>query len=320
MSYKQLTQEQRYQLYRMNEMGLLQKDIAFILGFSAPTISRELKRNAGKRGRYTLGAHKLALKRRDNKSKPRISASQWEMVEGYIQLDFSPEQIADWLKRWKLLNISHEWIYQYIHNDKQRGGDLHKHLRCKKKNRKRYGGVRNNQSLCDRVSIEDRPKIVNNRRRYGDWEVDTVIGRQGGKVLVTLVERKSKLSIIGLSINKTAQAVKDTLVRLLSSLSSYVHTLTYDNGSEFAQHKEVDEALDSQGYFARPFCSGDRGLNENTNGLIRQYLPKRSSFDDVPESKIEWIMERLNNRPRKTLKGRTPNEVFFSGNRIALTT
>jgi IS30 family transposase len=134
-----------------------------------------------------------------------------------------------------------------------------------------------------------------------------------------LVERKSKLSVIGLSINKTAQAVKDTIISLLRSLSSCVHTLTYDNGPEFAQHVAIDKVLKSQAYFARPYCSGDRGLNENTNGLIRQYLPKRSSFDDVSDSAIEWIMERLNNRPRKTLNGRTPNEVFFRGNRIALT-
>jgi IS30 family transposase len=320
MSYKQLTQEQRYQLYRMNEMSLTQKDMALILGVSASTISRELRRNVGKQGRYIKGAHKLALDRRKCKSKPRISPADWKMVEGFLRLDFSPEQVSDWYKRWKLLRISHEWIYQYIHDDKQRGGALHTHLRCKKKNRKRYGGVRNNQSLCDRVSIEDRPAIVNKRKRYGDWEVDTVIGRQGGKVLVTLVEPKSKLSIMGLATNKTAQAVKETLVQLLSSLRRHVHTLTYDNGPEFAQHKEIDIALKSQGYFARPYCSGDRGLSENTNGLIRQYLPKRSSFDDVPQSKIEWIMERLNNRPRKTLKGRTPNEVFFRGSRIALTT
>ena len=290
MSYKQLTQEQRYQLYRMNEMSLTHKDIALILGVSASTISRELKRNVGQQGRYIKEAHKLALDRRRHKSKPRISPADWRMVEGFLRQDFSPEQVSDWFKR------------------------------CKKKHRKRYGGVRNNQSLCDRVSIEDRPAIVNKRKRYGDWEVDTVIGRQGGKVLVTLVERKSKLSIMGLATNKTAQAVKETLVQLLSSLSSHVHTLTYDNGPEFAQHKEIDTALKSQGYFARPYCSGDRGLSENTNGLIRQYLPKRSSFDEVPQSKIEWIMERLNNRPRKTLKGRTPNEVFFRGSRIALTT
>lgn len=320
MSFKQLTHEQRYQLYRMNKMPLTQKEMAVILGVSASTISRELKRNKGKQGRYTKGAHKLALQRRKNKSRHRISCADWEMVKGYIRQEFSPEQIASWLKRWKLLNISHEWIYQYINSDKHRGGDLHTYLRCKKKNRKHYGGVRKNQSLRDRVSIEERPDIVTKRRRYGDWEVDTVIGRQGGKVLVTLVERKSKLSIMGLAMNKTAQAIKDILVRLLCSLSSHVHTLTYDNGPEFAHHKLVDKALNCQGYFARPYCSGDRGLSENTNGLIRQYLPKGSSFDYVPDSKIEWIMERLNNRPRKTLKGRTPNEVFFRGSRIAFMT
>ena len=202
MSYKQLTQEQRYQLYRMNEMSLTQKEIALILGVSASTISRELRRNIGKQSHYIKGAHKLALDRRRHKSKPRISPADWKMVEGFLRQDFSPEQVSDWFKRWKLLRVSHEWIYQYIHDDKQRGGTLQRHLRCKKKNRKRYGGVRYNQSLCDRVGIEDRPAIVNKRRRYGDWEVDTVIGRQGGKVLVTLVERKSKLSIMGLAMNK----------------------------------------------------------------------------------------------------------------------
>ena len=317
---KQLTQEQRYQLYHMIGMSLKQNEMARILGVSASTISRELKRNRNTKGRYTKEAHKLALDRRKSKSKPRLRSSDWKLVESFLKLDFSPEQISDWFKRWKLLRVSHEWIYQYIRKNKQCEGMLYTHLRCKKKNRKCYGRVRNNQSLRDRVGIEDRPAIVNNRRRYGDWEVDTVIGEQGGKVLVTLVERKSKLSLIGLAMDKTAQAVKDTLIRILSPLSTHVHTLTYDNGPEFAQHKLVDQALNSQGYFARPYRSGDRGLSENTNGLIRQYLPKRSSFDEVPESYIQLIMERLNNRPRKTLKGRTPNEVFFRGNRIAFTT
>ena len=318
MSYKQLTQEQRYQLYRMNNMSLKQKDMAIVLGVSASTISRELKNNAGKRGQYIKGAHQLALQRRRYKSKPRITASDWQLIESYLRLDFSPEQISDWLKRLKRLRISHEWIYQYIQNDKDQGGDLHKHLRCKKKNRKCYGGIRNNRSLVGRVGIEERPEIVNSRQRYGDWEVDTVIGRQGGKVLVTLVERKSKLSLIGLAQNKTAKAVKETLLQLLNSLSNHVHTLTYDNGSEFAEHQAIDKALGSQAYFARPFCSGDRGLSENTNGLIRQYLPKRSSFDQVKQKTLNWIMNRLNNRPRKTLNARTPNEVFFKATKIAL--
>jgi len=320
MAYKQLTQEQRYHLYEMIQTKLSQKEMAQILKVSESTISRELKRNTGKRGQYLKSAHQLALTRRKGKAKSRFTEEDWQLIESYIKRQVSPEQISLRLKYKKRLSISPEWIYQYIHEDKQQGGKLYTHLRCKMKNRKKYGGTRKINNIRNRVSIEERPKIVDSRRRYGDWEVDTVIGRQGGKVLVTLVERKSKLSLMALSINKTATQVKDTLIALLKSLSSYVHTLTYDNGPEFAQHEKVDEALQSQGYFAHPFCSGERGLSENTNGLIRQYLPKKSSFDDTPQTKIQFIMDRLNNRPRKALNGRTPNEVFFSGKRIALTT
>ncbi len=320
MSYKQLTQEQRYQLYQMNKMGFLQKAIAAILGTSASTICRELKRNVGKHGYYLKSAHQLALTRRKGKAKSRFTEANWRLIERYIKHQVSPEQISLRLKQKKRLSISPEWIYQYIHEDKHQGGDLHTHLRCKKKNRKKYGGYRKINNICNRVSIEERPKIVDSRRRYGDWEVDTVIGRQGGKVLVTLVERKSKLSLMGLSMNKTAHAVKDIIIQLLASLKSYVHTLTYDNGPEFAQHEAISKSLKSKGYFAHPFCSGERGLSENTNGLIRQYLPKKSSFDETSQTKIQLIMHRLNNRPRKALNGRTPNEVFYSGKRIALAT
>jgi len=319
MPYTQLTQDQRYHLYEMNNMSMLQKDMATILGVNPSTISRELKRNAGKRGDYIKSAHQLALARRKNKSLRRISDECWRIVEGYLRQDCSPEQVALRLKYLKEPSPSPEWIYQYIENDKIQGGDLHTHLRCKKKNRKRYGGSRNNCNIRNRVSIEERPQVVDDRSRFGDIEVDTVIGRQGGKVLVTLVERKSKLSLIGLSINKTAKAVKDVIIGLLASLSSYVHTLTYDNGPEFAEHEAIDKALKSQGYFAHPYSSWERGLSENTNGLIRQYLPKKMSFDEVTEETIKWIMDRLNNRPRKALKGRTPNEVFYADERIALT-
>jgi IS30 family transposase len=320
MNYKQLTQEQRYQIYEMKHMQLRQKDIARILAVSESTISRELKRNCGSRGHYLKSAHQLTLKRRLGKSKPRFTQAYWQRIERYLRREVSPEQISCRLKYKKKQSISPEWIYHYIGADKQKGGTLHTHLRCKKKNRKVYGGYRKINNIRNRVSIEERPNIVDSRRRYGDWEVDTVIGRQGGRVLVTLVERKSKLSLMALSVNKKAQTVKDTIVTLLASLSSYVHTLTYDNGPEFAQHEAIDKALDSQGYFAHPFCSGERGLSENTNGLIRQYLPKKSSFDQTSVEKIQMIMDRLNNRPRKALNGRTPNEVFFSGKRIALAT
>lgn len=314
---KQLTQEQRYQLWRLNKMPYLQKQIAEIMGVSASTISNELRRNCNRLGQYTKQAHQIALSRRKSKSKPRITPQDWQMIEKSLRLDLSPEQISLRLAYEKRLKISHEWIYQYIDKDKAQGGDLYTHLRCKKKNRKKYGGIRNSRSLKGRIGIEERPEIVNQRGRYGDWEVDTVIGHQGGKVLVTLVERKSKLSLIGLADNKTALAVKDTLLTLMRSLSTYVHTLTYDNGPEFAQHKMIDKVLKSQGYFARPYCSGDRGLSENTNGLIRQYLPKRNSFDYLNSDYLKMIMKRLNNRPRKTLNARTPNEVFFEATQIA---
>ena len=317
MSHKQLTQEQRYHLYEMNKMSLLQKDMATVLGVHPYTISRELKKNVGKRGEYIKGSHKLALARRKNKSKRRISDECWQLVEGELRQDHSPEQVSIRFNYLNQPSPSPEWIYQYIANDKLQGGSLHTHLRCKKKNRKRYGGTRNSSNIRNRVSIEARPKIVDERSRFGDIEVDTVIGRQGGKVLVTLVERKSKLSFIGLSVNKTAEAVKNVIIDLLSSLSSCVKTLTYDNGPEFAKHEAIDVALESQGYFAHPYASWERGLNENTNGLIRQYLPKKMSFDDVSEEKIQWIMGRLNNRPRKALQGQTPNEVFYTDERIA---
>lgn len=317
MAHKQLTQDQRYHLYRMLQTELKQYQMADILGVDPSTISRELKLNSGKRGNYLKNAHCLTLARRKGKVKPRIPFEQWSRVEYWLEHDFSPEQVSDWLEDREDIHISHEWIYQYIKKDRRNGGKLYSHLRGKSSHRKKYGSTWNKSVLGERLSIKERPEFINQRKYYGDWEVDTVIGRQGGVVLVTLVERKSKLCRIGLATNKTAQAVKETMLELLSKVSSFVHTLTYDNGPEFARHREIDKKLQSQAYFARPYCSGDRGLNENTNGLIRQYLPKRSSFDDITQDTIDFIMYRLNNRPRKTLKVRTPNEVFYQGTNIA---
>lgn len=320
MSNKQLTQSQRYHLYEMVQLKMLQKDMAKVLGVHPSTISRELRRNKGKRGGYIKGAHQLALARRKNKSKRRISDQCWSLVEAYLRFDLSPEQVALRLRHLKQCSPSVEWIYQYISKDKQQGGDLHTHLRGKRKHRKKYGGVRKkSHSIRNRTSISDRPAVVDERSRYGDMEVDTMIGQPGGKVLVTLVERKSKLSFIGLSENKSAQSVKEVIINLLSSLAGSIKTLTYDNGPEFAEHEAIDKSLKTKGYFADPYASWQRGLSENTNGLIRQYLPKKTSFDNVTHETIKWIMHRLNNRPRKALGGMTPNEVFFSNNQIAFT-
>jgi IS30 family transposase len=317
MAQEQLTQSQRYHLYRMVKTDLKQYQMADILGVHPCTISRELKLNSGKRGNSLKNAHYLTLARRKDKVKPRITPRLWARVEYWLRQDFSPEQVSDWLEEREDIYISHEWIYQYIKKDKYNGGTLHSHLRGKPSHRKKYGSTWHKNVLGERLTIAERPEFINQREHYGDWEVDTMIGRQGGAVLVTLVERKSKLCRIGLAINKTAEAVKEMMLKLLSPLSSFVHTLTYDNGPEFAKHSEIDEDLKSQAYFARPYCSGDRGLNENTNGLIRQYLPKRSSFDEVTQEKLDFIMHRLNNRPRKTLNVKTPNEVFYKGTNIA---
>ena len=208
-------------------------------------------------------------------------------------------------------SVSPEWIYQYILTDKKAGGDLHAYLRCQKKRKKRYGSPDKRGQLKNRVSIDERPSIVDERKRVGDWEMDLIIGRLGGSVFMTAVERKTRFTVIALAANKTAEAVKDAILGALSPLAAQVETLTYDNGKEFALHEVIAEQLNAQGYFAHPYHSWERGLNENTNGLIRQYAPKGSSFDDMTSKSIQNIMDKLNNRPRKCLDFKTPNQVLF---------
>ena len=313
-AYAQLTQEQRYQIAALLEAGQTQTEISHILGVHKSTISRELQRNQGLRGYRPKQAHEFAVERRQDKAQTRIAAEHWQWVEQLICEDWSPEQISLWLGAAGRCRISHEWIYLYIYTNQREGGELHRHLRCQKKRKKRYGSQDRRGQIKDRVSIEERDAIVEERSRIGDWEVDTVIGTLGGCVLVTLAERKSRLSLIGLSPDKSAQSVKEVMLRLLIPHAARVHTLTYDNGKEFAHHLEVSERLNAKGYFAHPYHSWERGLNENTNGLIRQYLPKGSSFDALTEKDIQKIMKKLNNRPRKCLDIKTPNQVFFGIN------
>ena len=228
-----------------------------------------------------------------------------------LREDWSPEQISGWLTREEGVSVSHERIYQHVYEDKRRGGDLHRHLRCQKPRRKRYGHYDRRGQIRERVSIDERPEVVEARSRIGDWEADTVIGKLGGAVLVTLVERRSRLSLIALAPNKTAEAVKAAILKVLQSLSAQVHTLTYDNGKEFAYHMEIAKVLKADGYFAHPYHSWERGLNENTNGLIRQYLSKGTDFNKLTDRQVLEIMDKLNNRPRKCLGYKTPNQVFF---------
>jgi len=312
--YTQLTREERYQIYALNAAGQNQTEIAQIIGRHKSTVSRELRYNRGQRGYRPKQANTFAQKRREAKAKPRISSHAWSRVERLLREDWSPEQVSDWLRLEESINVSHEWIYGYILRDKQQGGDLHRHLRCQKPRKKRYGRPDRRGQIKGRVSIDERPDIVDQRSRIGDWEVDTVVGKRGGAALVTLVERKSRLSVIAKVASQSAQNVEDAIVTQLKPFASEVHTLTYDNGKEFAYHQRIGEKLDANGYFAHPYHSWERGLNENTNGLIRQYFPKGQDLCVVTGAEVWAVMEKLNNRPRKCLGFRTPNQVFFGIN------
>jgi len=312
--YTQLAQEERYQIYALAKAGHNQAEIAKVLGRHKSTISRELRRNQGLRGYRPKQAQEQADNRRRAMSHSRITSVHWARVEELVRQDWSPEQVSGWLAREEGIAVSHEWIYLYVYIDKRHGGDLYKHLRCQKPRRKRYGSNDRRGRIKDRVSIDERPEVVAARTRIGDWEADTVIGKPGGTVLVTLAERKTRQSILALSPDKSAQAVKKAIIRALQPLAAHVHTITYDNGKEFAHHAEIASALNAKGYFAHPYHSWERGLNENTNGLIRQYLPKGKSFDSLTQHDIRRIMDKLNNRPRKCLGYRTPNQVFFGIN------
>ena len=311
MNYKQLTEVERYQIQSFLKAGYTKQKIAEELGRHPSTIGRELSRNTGLRGYRPPQAQRLAKARQQHHKHVQITELTWMNVETLLKREWSPEQISGWLSRAGLQSVSPEWIYQYILLDKKVGGHLYSYLRCQKKRKKRYGSPNSRGQLKNRVSIDKRPAIVDERKRVGDWELDTVIGRLGGAVLVTAVERKTRFSVIALAPNKTAEAVKNALLKALTPLAASVKTLTYDNGKEFALHEEIALALNAKSYFAHPYHSWERGLNENTNGLIRQYAPKGSSFDGMTHVDVKKIMEKLNDRPRKCLDFNTPNQVLF---------
>ena len=317
-SYKQLAYVQRYHISFMLKMGNSQTDIANEIGVHRSTISRELNRNRGKRGYRPKQAHQMALGRR-NKAHYRFSDETWDQIEHLIRMDWSPEQIVGWLKYRKDIQISHEWIYQYILADKQNGGDLYRHLRCQKKRRKRYGSYDRRGKLSNRVSIDQRPAEVETRQRLGHWEVDTIIGKRHKQALVTLIERKSRLVFIRKVKQRTAGAVEDAIIHLLDPWTHDVHTITADNGKEFAHHEQIAKKLKTEFYFAHPNAAWERGSNENANGLIRQYFPKKQSFDNITNEDTELVMCLLNNRPRKCLDFKSPIEVFLEQS-VALNT
>jgi IS30 family transposase len=318
-SYQQLTQDLRYQIDAFLKAGFSQAGIARELRLDPSTISRELKRNRGQRGYRPKPAQQFADSRRKAKDNAtRITTDTWQQVDAWLQQDWSPEQISGTLKEQCQPSVSHEHIYQHIYADKQQGGSLHQHLRCQKKRRKRYGKYDRRGQLPNRKSIDDRPAIVASKARLGDWEADTIIGKQHQQALVSLVERQSKLTRLAKVERNTEEAVKQAIVKMLTPLADCVYTITSDNGREFAAHEAIAAALSADFYFAHPYHSWERGLNENTNGLVRQYFPKGSDFTTITDEQVQAVAEQLNERPRKTLGYQTPNHVFFTSSPVAL--
>jgi IS30 family transposase len=253
----------------------------------------------------------MAMGRR-KKAKTRISPELWTLVKALIRNDWSPEQVSGWLKTKHGIQISHECIYQYILKDKRRGGDLYRHLRCRKKRKKRYGRPDRRGKISNKISITQRPAVINNRLRVGDWEVDTLFGMGHRHALVTLTERKSRMALLGSVKRRTAQAVSDTVIALLTPVVDRTYSITSDNGMEFSHHQKISKQLDIDFYFANPYAAWERGSNENMNGLLRQYFPKKCDLTKITSEEIHRAMHKLNTRPRKCLDFKTPLEVFFN--------
>jgi len=314
--YLHLTCEHRCQIYALLQSGHTQAHIARQLDVDRSTISRELVRNTGARGYRFKQAHEKATQKRQAASeKPRkMTPEVVELIEEKLtQEQWSPDQISGRLAKEGVVFVSHERIYQHIWKDKKDGGKLYLHLRHSgKKYNKRKGKNSGRGLIPNRVDIDQRPAIVAKKSRIGDWEADTIIGANHKGVVMSHVERKSKYTKLAKLPVKTADSVTRACQRVLSPLADRIETITYDNGKEFAAHAEIAIALGALSYFAKPYHAWERGLNEHTNGLVRQYFPKRSDLSILSNADVQRVEDKLNSRPRKILGYKTPHEVFFN--------
>ena len=313
--YHHLTYELRCQIYSLKKSGLTQSKIARQIGIAQSTICKELSRNSGKRGYRYMQAQRKANQRRHNASstKRKMTPTVIAFLESLIRNNkMSPEQISGRLRKFHNIFISHESIYRHIWEDKKIGGTLYESLRQRGKKRNKRGSKNAGRGLIpDRIGIENRPKEVAARKRVGDWEGDTIVGKNHRGAIVSMVERKTKLVRLKLIPIATAQETTQATITILDQVKKYVLTITTDNGKEFSWHKTIAAHLNAQVYFANPYRSWERGLNENTNGLVRQFFPKKTDFTKLTDEQIKEVENNLNNRPRKLLKFRTPNEEFL---------
>jgi len=307
-----LTKEQRYTISVMIENRYSQKQIAEAIGKNKSVISRELKRNCDMRsGKYNfdLAQRKYEKRKQEKSNSQTFTPVIKQTIDELISLDLSPEQIVGRLKLEGKPTVSHERIYQYLWNDKKEGGLLYLHLRRKGRKYRKRGNAKDTRGIIkDRVGIEHRPEIVNKKQRIGDFEIDTIIGQNHKGAILSINDRVSSKVWIAKLNGKNAEELARKTVEILKPFKSMIHTITGDNGKEFAEHKIIAKELGIDFYFARPYHSWERGANENTNGLIRQYFPKGTSFENITNADIKRVQNILNNRPRKKLNYLTPNE------------
>ena len=309
-----LTSEQRYKIEAYHELGKSLREIADYVGKDKSVISRELKRNSDQRsGRYKADlAHRKAQLRQTKKTKRCDFTEAIETkVKTDLEQDYSPEQIVGRAKVEGKPMVSIERIYQYIWEDKRQGGTLYKHLRTKGKRYQKRGNSKQRRGLIkDRVDIDQRPAIVETKERFGDLEIDLIIGKEHKEALLTINDRATGILFMDKVPSKEAQVIEEKAIELLGDWIPLIYTMTSDNGKEFANHKNIAEALNIDFFFAKPYHSWQRGANENLNGLVRQYFPKSMSFENITQLDISAVVERLNNRPRKRFDFKSPNEML----------
>ena len=318
MSYNQLSASERFYLYQLRTTtDLSLRAIAKKMGRDQSTLSRELQRNQVSSDLYLpdTAQQKMLTRRQQSKTAFRgVSETCLHQVKQRLEQYHSPEQIAGRLKIEGQEYVSHETIYKMIYGNYQSLGQYQKYLRlCRGKRHRRGSRKLSRGQIPGRIGIEHRPEIANLKTQIGHWESDTVIGGNHTGILVTHVDKASKFLVAGLAKNRTVQQVNQVTIERFSKIpKSQRLTMTFDNGKEFSGHQELATALEISCYFANPYHSWERGLNEHTNGLIRQFFPKQTNFRIVKSSEVVNVVNLINNRPRKSLDYRTPYEVFYS--------
>lgn len=321
VNYEHINTEERYAIAAMRGQYIKVAEIARRLGRHRSSIYRELERNASVHDGNYRASHacqKASGRQTRSKRNMRYGPIDFIRVERMIRYELSPEQVAERLQLEGSSTMSHETVYKWIWLDKERGGNLWQNLRgARKQRRKRYGAYDSRGRLAGKKMIDERPAVVERRSRIGDWEIDSVHGTTKAGV-VTIVERRSGLVRIGKLRRITKEETAKQTIRLLSGEKDRVKTITADNGGEFHGYRGIEQALETSVYFAQPHHAWERGTNENTNGLIRQYLPKGTALDDLTQAKCNKIADKLNNRPRKRHGFKTPNEIYYQLPVVAL--